>query len=147
VHTFTGLDGSRPQAALVKAADGGLYGSTVVGGAFGLGALFRVEPVGSTPVPLPNLAQLAFSPSSVVGGRSSTGTIRLSGPAPSGGAVVTLSSGSPAVASVPAAVTVPAGASTASFSVATTRVRRTQTVTIAAGYRGGSISAKLTVQR
>ncbi len=147
VRTFTGLDGSRPQAALVQGADGGLYGSAVVGGAFGLGVLFRVEPVLPTPVPLPALAGLAFSPSSVVGGHGSAGTIRLSGPAPSGGAVVSLSSGAPGVVSVPATATVPAGASTASFSVSTTRVRKTQAVTIAASYNGGSVSARLTVTR
>jgi uncharacterized repeat protein (TIGR03803 family) len=43
MHTFTGPDGTRPLAALAQGADGRLYGSTVVGGAFGLGVLFRVE--------------------------------------------------------------------------------------------------------
>jgi uncharacterized repeat protein (TIGR03803 family) len=147
VHTFTGLDGYKPQAAVLQGADGGLYGSTIVGGASGLGVLFRMEPLVSTPAPLPTLAQLALSPSTVIGGQSSTGSIRLNGPAPSGGAVITLSSGSAAAASVPATVTVPAGAWTASFSVSTTRVKKTIAVTIAASYNGGSVSAKLTVTR
>jgi uncharacterized repeat protein (TIGR03803 family) len=147
VHTFTGPEGYAPQAAVVQGADGGLYGSTVVGGAFGLGVLFRIEPLVSTPVPLPALAQLAFSPSAVVGGQSSTGSIWLNGPAPSGGAVVTLSSDSPALVSVPPTVTVPAGAWTASFSVSTTRVKKARTVTMAASYDNGSVSAKLTVTR
>jgi hypothetical protein len=60
---------------------------------------------------------------------------------------VTLSSSSSAVVSVPATVTVPAGAWAASFAASTTRVKRTKTVTIQATYNGGSVSAKLTVTR
>jgi uncharacterized repeat protein (TIGR03803 family) len=147
VHTFTGDDGYAPQAALVQGSDDALYGSTVVGGASGLGVLFRVEPSAATPVPPANLAQLAFSPATVRGGQVSTGSIRLTGPAPSGGAVVKLWSSVPTVASVPATVTVPAGATTASFSVSTARVKKTRAVTIEATYNGGSVSAGLTVTR
>jgi uncharacterized repeat protein (TIGR03803 family) len=147
LRSFSGPDGRKPLAALVQGTDGLLYGSTSLGGTLDLGTLFRMEAVVSTPVALPTLAQLAFSPSSVLGGQSSTGTIWLSGPAPSGGAVVTLSSGSPDVVSVPPKVTVPAGAWTASFSVSTTRVKKTKAVTIKASYNGGSVSAKLTVTR
>ncbi len=147
LRSFSGPDGRKPLAALVQGTDGLLYGSTSLGGTSDLGVLFRMEPVVSTPVPLPTLAQLAFSPFSVVGGQSSTGTVWLRGPAPSGGAVVTLSSGSPAVVSVPATVTVPSGAWTASFAASTTRVRKTKTVTINASYNGGSVSAALTVTR
>jgi uncharacterized repeat protein (TIGR03803 family) len=147
LRSFSGLDGRRPLAAPVLGADGLLYGSTSLGGASGLGVLFRMEPVVSTPVPLPTLAQLAFSPSNVVGGQSSTGALWLRGPAPSGGAVVTLSSSSSAVVSVPATVTVPAGAWTASFSASTTHVKKTKTATITASYNGGSVSANLTVTR
>jgi uncharacterized repeat protein (TIGR03803 family) len=53
VHTFTGPDGTRPTAALAQGADGGLYGSTVVGGAFGLGVLFRVDAGAPAPPPPP----------------------------------------------------------------------------------------------
>jgi uncharacterized repeat protein (TIGR03803 family) len=127
--------------------DGLLYGSTAIGGASGLGVLFRMEPVVSTPVPLPGLAQLAFSPSSLAGGQTSTGTLWLRGPAPSGGAVVALSSNAPAVASLPATVTIPAGAWTASFAVSTKRPAKSRTVGITASYNGVSVSAKLTVTR
>jgi uncharacterized repeat protein (TIGR03803 family) len=147
LRSFSGLDGRRPLAALMQGVDGLLYGSTSLGGTSGLGVLFRMAPVVSTPIPLPTPAQLAFSPSNVVGGQSSTGTLWLGGPAPSGGAVITLSSNSPAVASVPTTVTVPAGAWTASFAVSTKRVTKTRTVGITASYNGLSISAKLTVAR
>jgi uncharacterized repeat protein (TIGR03803 family) len=147
LHTFTGPDGREAGAALAQGADGQLYGSTVVGGASGLGVLFRMEIAASAPVPLPTLAQLAFSPATVLGGQSSTGSVSLNAPAPSGGAVVTLSSDSPAVVSVPATVTIAAGARTASFSVSTTRVKKTRAAAIAASYNGGSVSATLTVKR
>jgi len=144
LHTFTGPDGSRPQAALVQGADGGLYGSTVVGGAFGLGVLFRIDI--TAPAPLPTLTQLTMSPAGVVGGKTTTGTVRLGSAAPSGGAVVTLTSSDPA-ASVPATLTIAGGASSANFVISTTRVRKTKTVTIRASYSGGSLFATLTVTR
>src|SRR5215204_4220584 len=54
LHTFTGPDGREPWAGLAQGADGKLYGSTVVGGAFELGVLFRVDPANpAPPAPLP----------------------------------------------------------------------------------------------
>ena len=60
------------------------------------------------------LSSLAVSPTSVVGGASSTGTVTLTAPAPTGGSVVSLSSANAAV-SVPASVTVPGGQTSATF--------------------------------
>jgi len=51
MHTFTGPDGYEPWAALLQGADGQLYGSTVIGGASGLGVLFRVDPAPGPPPP------------------------------------------------------------------------------------------------
>ena len=67
----------------------------------------------------PTLSSLAFSPASVTGGNSSTGTVRLSAAAPAGGVSDGLSSPSASV-SVPASVPVPAGQTSATFT-ATTR--------------------------
>jgi hypothetical protein len=96
--------------------------------------------------PALTLSSLALSPTSVVGGNSSTGTVTLSGTVPAGssGAVVTLSSNSSA-ASVPPSVTVPAGASSATFTVTTTQVTASTMATIAASFGGTTRTASLTV--
>jgi hypothetical protein len=92
-----------------------------------------------------SLSSLSLNPTSVTGGNSSTGTVTLSGPAPTGGAQVTLSSSNTSTASVPSNVTVPAGATSASFTVSTSAVAASTTVTISASYAGASRSASLTV--
>src|SRR3989442_1447197 len=61
------------------------------------------------------LLSLTLNPSTVTGGSSSTGTVTLSAPAPGGGAVVSLSSNTTGVATVPPIGTVPAGGSTGTF--------------------------------
>jgi hypothetical protein len=65
------------------------------------------------------LASLSISSTTAVGGSNLTGTATLSGPAPSGGATVSLSTSNAAVATVPTNVTVPAGATSATFLVTT----------------------------
>jgi hypothetical protein len=96
------------------------------------------------PSSAPTLSALSLNPASVVGGNSSTGTVTLSGPAPSGGLVVTLSDNSTA-ATVPSSVTVPAGATSASFTITTTSVTAATSATISAAAGGVTRSATLTV--
>ena len=97
------------------------------------------------PSPAVTLSSLTLNPTTVVGGtQSSTGTVTLSGPAPAGGALVTLASNNSA-ASVPASVTISAGASSATFTVNTTPVTSSTSVTISASYGGATQSAGLTV--
>ena len=91
------------------------------------------------------LSSLSVSPASVSGGSSSTGTVTLGGPAPSGGAVISLSSSDPTVASVPGSMTIPEGATTATFIVTTSPVATSSSVTISASYSGATQTALLMV--
>ena len=100
--------------------------------------------ISSAPAPA-SLSSISLNPASVMGGNSSTGTVELSGPAPTGGAQVALSSSNTAVATVPSSVTVAAGTTSASFTVSTTAVAASATVTISASYAGATASASLTV--
>jgi Subtilase family len=94
--------------------------------------------------PTLSLSSVILNPTSVNGGSSSTGTVTLSGPAPYGGAPVSLSSNMTA-ATVPASVTVPAGASSATFTVNTSAVTSSTSVTISASYASATKTAMLTV--
>jgi hypothetical protein len=69
------------------------------------------------------------------GGQITTDTITLREPAPPGGGVVLLHSDNTAV-TVPASVTVPAGASSATFALSSTQPATTQTVHVSATYYG-----------
>jgi hypothetical protein len=98
----------------------------------------------STPSPA-SLSAVSVSPTSVVGGGTAQGTITLTGGAPSGGALVSLSSANPSVAAVPSSVNVTAGASNASFTVTTSAVTTNTSVLITATYAGVSRTMTLTV--
>ena len=98
-----------------------------------------------TVTPPPTLTSLALNPTSVNGGSPSTGNVTLSGPAPNGGALVSLSSSNTAVATVLANVTIPAGATSLTFSVTTLAVTASTPITISASYAGVTKTASLTV--
>ena len=92
----------------------------------------------------PALSALTLNPTSVTGGTTSQGTVTLSGAAPSGGLVVSLSDNT-SVTSVPASVTVPAGSTSATFTVSTSAVGSSNSATISAAYGGATKTAALTV--
>lgn len=89
-------------------------------------------------------AALSVSPTSVVGGGASTGTVRISIAAPPGGFPVALASNRTA-ATVPATVTVATGATTATFPIATSAVTASTAATISAQGGGVTRTAILTV--
>ncbi|HJT79598.1 MAG TPA: hypothetical protein VJ719_00250, partial [Chthoniobacterales bacterium] len=73
-----------------------------------------LTPPGS-PNPPPSLSSLILSQSSVLAGNTVTGTVRLTSPAPSGGAVVSLQGSMEGQVITPANVVVPAGSISATF--------------------------------
>jgi len=89
-------------------------------------------------------AALTLNGVSVTGGGSSTATITLNQPAPSGGAVVSLTSNN-AAAAVPASIIVAAGSTSGSFTIDTTAVAASTPVTISATWNGTTQSVTLTV--
>jgi hypothetical protein len=94
--------------------------------------------------PTATLTAFSVSPPFVNSGSSSLGTLTLTSPAITGGKVVTLSSGN-AAAVVPASVTIPAGALSATFLVTTTNVTVETAVTLTA-VGGATKTAVLTVE-
>ena len=92
----------------------------------------------------PSLTSVTLSPSVVVGGVTSTGTVTLTGPAGAGGIVVKLSS-SLTSATVSSSVTVPSGKTSTTFTVKTSAVAAQKTATITAKFGAASPTATLTL--
>lgn len=94
----------------------------------------------------PIVSSLVFSPSSVVGPSATTSNrVGVDGPAPAGGLTVALSSSDPSV-SVPGAVVIPEGQTTAYFTATAATVDVSVTATITASMGGVSRTATLTVR-
>lgn len=95
----------------------------------------------------PALSSVSASPTSVVGGASSTGTVTLTAAAPAGGAAISLTSSKPGLAAVPASVLVAAGSTSKTFTVTTAATKKNVAATISASYSGVTKTAMLTVKR
>jgi RHS repeat-associated protein len=91
------------------------------------------------------LSALSLTPGSVASGATATGTVSLTGPAAAGGAEVSLSSSDTSVATVPASVTVPADATSATFTVSASSVATQSTATLTATHGSVSRTAILSV--
>jgi len=87
---------------------------------------------------------IACNPSSVPSGWVTNCTIQLSAAAPSSGATILLSS-SNSLLTVPASVTIPSGATSASFTANTGTVISNQAAAITASYNGSSPSAPVSL--
>jgi hypothetical protein len=92
------------------------------------------------------LTGFSVNPGSQYGNLTATGTVTLNSPAASA-TVVTLISGNPAIAAVPAFVNVPAGATTVSFPITLAAVAANTAVNLSASLDGITQVATLTVLR
>lgn len=93
----------------------------------------------------PPLTSLTVFPATVNGGTATQGTAGIDTAAPAGGLKVTLSSSNPAVASVPASVTIPAGSNFVNFTVNTAAVGSNTVVTLTGTGGGATKSTSLGV--
>jgi VCBS repeat protein len=160
IATYVGATGTLQVLAgdRLRWIGGSLYTSTFVNAGF----LFRadVDGNGSNDLVLSNyrdytvfrsthgqpplLAQIALSPASVIGGASTSAVVQLGGVVPDG-AVITVTTSDGAFAWFPdgVTVTVPPGASAATFTVATGAVLVPTVVTVSADWNGVTQSAQL----
>jgi hypothetical protein len=98
------------------------------------------------PAPAPAaVKKVALSKSSVLGGRPLTATVILASAAPAGGIVVSLRSLNTSVFTVPAHVTVPAGATSQAFTITTLRQTKNTGTAVYASYAGSQAYAVLKV--
>jgi hypothetical protein len=99
--------------------------------------------VPSTP---PGVGSLAVTRDPAANGQTQTVYVQLTGPAPAGGAVVSLTSSDPAAAPVPATYTVPAGVAFSGFSFQVGSVNVATQVTLTASINGTFASVSFIVQ-
>ena len=101
-----------------------------------------------TPPPAPEIAalsSLSLSANEAPGQAQPIATVTLTAPAPAGGAVIRLESNTTEAARFPSSVTVPEGATTATFRIDTSTVPTRTTVTITATYAGLARTTTLVV--
>jgi len=129
------LTGGTVDSSPAIGADGAVYVGDGDGNLYSVGSQVNTVTVKS----------LSMSPGSVIGGVTATGTVTLSQAAPSGGDQVLLSSGDHSVM-VPIFVTVPGGATSVTFPVATTFVPSVRSAVITALSVSNSVTANLALK-
>ncbi len=92
------------------------------------------------------LSGITFNPMTLIGGDVTTGTVTISGIAPAGGAVVSLSSSFPDALNPSATVTIPEGATSVDFTVTTSPVAADTSAVVTATYGGISKTRAVTVR-
>lgn len=97
-------------------------------------------------ITVPQLESVTLNPSTVLGGTTSTGTVKLTNRALSPGAGIALTSSSPSLAQVPASVSIPTGFLSTTFTITTAPTPVNVTVQISARFAAVTKSANLTIR-
>jgi len=141
LHSFstTGPEGFSPNTQLIQGLDGALYGTTGIGGPNRHGTVFRFDQ--SIPA---SIASVSVSPVTIHSGQRSTGTVKLSKPAPPGGMVVNLGAQQGQIV-IPTKITIPAGATKRTFVIKTLSIFAASTVRIYAHAAGQGVRTTITV--
>ncbi len=92
-----------------------------------------------------DLTEFTIDPTTVPGGGTSQGTVIIGNAAPAGGVVIKIATSDASVATVPATVTIPAGATSAIFTINTIVIPTDKSAVITASRGPVSISRTLTV--
>jgi subtilisin family serine protease len=95
--------------------------------------------------PTVSISSLTVTPSSIVAGKTATGKVTLSAPAPAGGVVVNLSDDLPST-TMPASITIAAGTTSKTFTITTASVVSAATGQVRAASGVSVATAPLTVQ-
>ncbi|MFH0890674.1 MAG: hypothetical protein V1856_01435 [Candidatus Liptonbacteria bacterium] len=95
--------------------------------------------------PSMTVSALTLSPSSVISGNSSVGTVTLSKPAPTGGQAVPLSATPSSSLTLPASISVKAGASSGTFNIRTNTVASPINANIVATLNNSQKTTRLTI--
>jgi len=90
---------------------------------------------------------IMLSPNSVSGGTTASVQVTVNKIAPTGGYVVQLNSSAPALAKIPATVTIPAGSDSATATIATSPVSSFQSSDISATFSGSTMTTPLWVTK
>ncbi len=134
--TFTGLSATFPVTSLAVTSTKTPVISASLNGVTKSATLTVAPPV--------SLSAITLVPPTLISGGSGLGVVSLAGAAVTP-VTVTLANSNPAAATLPASVTVPAGAASISFSIAAKSVTTPQSTTITATLTGISKTAVLTV--
>jgi len=144
VNTASMCNNSIPSPNGITGGQAGFLLNTGYDEATGLGSL-DVGAMLNSYGALTTLNNFSAQPASVPSGTSTTFTIELSGTAPTGGAVVSLTSSNSSALPVPTTYTVPAGKASIQFSAQAATVTMPTPVTLTATYNGVSQQIQVTV--